>query len=123
MDTTLHDLIHQLKELRTEKTRLEYEAKKVSKLVTIKEREIIDAMDDQQIVETRSEDGKITLSEAVYPHVESWPDFYEWIWTNKYFHFLERRATALAYREALGQNIPVPGVTPYTKRKLTFKET
>lgn len=123
MDNTLNELIAQLGELRTEKKRLDYEANEIAKLITIKEHEIMDAMDDQQITETRGEAGKVILGEAVYPQVQDWDAFHNWILENHYLHFLEKRAAVLAYREALGQGIAVPGVLPYTKRKITFKET
>ncbi len=45
-----------------------------------------------------------------------------WILENNYLHFLERRAAVLAYREALNQGIPVPGVLPFSKRKIAFTE-
>ena len=123
MDNTLHTLISQLSDLRREKKRLEYEVNEIKKLVSIKEYEIMDALDDQQIIESKSEAGKVTLGEAVYPQVEDWDAFHQWIRDNDYMHFLEKRAAVLAYREALGQGIAVPGVLPHTKRKITFKET
>ena len=124
MDNTLNDLISQLGVLRVEKKRLEYEAKEIGKLVTVKEYEIMDAMDDQQIMESKNTSGqKVTLGEAVYPQVEDWDAFHGWILENHYMHFLEKRAAVLAYREALGQGIAVPGVLPFMKRKITFKET
>jgi len=122
MDNTLHDLIFQLGELRTEKKRLEFEAREKSNLITSKEHEIMDVMDDLQIIESKSGAGKVTLGEAVYPQVNDWDAFHSWIWENHYLHFLEKRPAVLAYREALGQGIPVPGVLPFTKRKITFRE-
>lgn len=123
MDNTLHTLISQLGEMRTEKKRLEHGARQISARIERKEREIMDAMDDQQITESKSAAGKVTLGEAVYPQVEDWPEFHRWILENHYLHFLERRAAVLAYREALNQGIAVPGVVPFTKRKITFRET
>jgi hypothetical protein len=120
---TLHDLIAQLGELRATKKKLAYELKLVDEAVFRKERDIMDALDDQQLTESKSAAGKVTLGEAVYPQVEDWDAFHSWILENNYLHFLEKRAAVLAYREAIGQNIAVPGVLPYTKRKITFKET
>ena len=122
MDTTLHDLIGQLGALRTEKKRLDYEARQVEEHIRHKEREIMEMMDAQEITESKSAAGKVSLGEAVYPQVDDWDSFGQWILDNGYIHFLEKRPAVLAYREALGQGIPVPGVLPYTKRKLTFKE-
>jgi len=123
MDNTLHALIVRLGEHRTEKKRLEYEAREVGKAITAIEYELMDVMDDLQILESKSVAGKVTLGEAVYPQVDDWDAFHSWILENNYLHFLEKRAAVLAYREALGQGIAVPGVLPFTKRKITFKET
>jgi hypothetical protein len=124
MDNTLNDLISRLGELRTQKKEYEFQAKEIGKKITSMEHNIMDAMDDQQIVESKNTSGqKVILGEAVYPQVEDWDAFHSWILENDYLHFLEKRAAVLAYREALGQGIAVPGVLPYTKRKITFKET
>lgn len=122
MDNTLHELITQLGELRALKKHHEFEASEVGKCIEIKEREIMDVMDAQEVTESKSAAGKVTLGEAVYPQVGDWDAFHKWILENGYLHFLERRAAVLAYREALGQGIAVPGVLPFTKRKITFKE-
>ena len=118
MDNTLHSLIGELGILRAKYKRLNFEVDEIKKRIASKEHEIMDAMDDQQITETKSEAGKVTLGEAVYPQVQDWDAFHSWILENGYMHFLEKRAAVLAYREALDRNIPVPGVLPFTKRKI-----
>lgn len=124
MDNTLNGLIAELGVLRETKKRFEFELSELKKRIDVQERCIMDAMDDQQITESKNAMGqKVTLSEAVYPSVEDWDAFHKWILEQGYLHFLERRPAVLAYREALNNNIPVPGVLPYTKRKITFKET
>lgn len=123
MDATLHELIARLGELRTEKKRLEYDANQIGEIITQHEYKIMDMMDALEVTESRSAAGKVILSESVYPQVKDWDAFHQWIIENEYMHFLEKRAAVLAYREALGQGIAVPGVLPHTKRKLTFKET
>lgn len=122
MDNTLHELIEQLGQLRTEKARLNMLLGQTEKLIAAKERDIIAAMDDQQITESKSAAGKVSLGQSVYPQVKDWEAFHQWILENSYLHFLERRAVVRAYREALEQGITVPGVLPFTKRKITFRE-
>ena len=122
MDNTLHKLIKQLGQLRTKKTRLNMLLGQTEKLIAAKERDIIAAMDDQQITESKSAAGKVSLGQSVYPQVKDWEAFHQWILENSYLHFLERRAVVRAYREALEQGITVPGVLPFTKRKITFRE-
>ena len=123
MNATLHELIAHLGELRTEKKRLEYDANQIGEIITQHEYKIMDMMDALEVTESKSAAGKVILSESVYPQVKDWDAFHQWIIENEYMHFLEKRAAVLAYREALGQGIAVPGVLPHTKRKLTFKET
>ena len=122
MGATLHDLIGELGNLRVEKKRLAYEARLVDDKIAAKEREIMDMMDEQQLTETKSDAGKVTLGEAVYPQVQDWDAVYDFIRENDYFHCLEKRFAVLAYREILSQGNTVPGVLPFTKRKVTFKE-
>lgn len=121
-DNTLNNMVAHLGELRTEKKRLEFLVKEMETQINAKERQIMEALDEQGGTEFKCDAGKVTLGEAVYPQVQDWDEFHRWILENGYLHFLEKRAAVLAYREALGQNIPVPGVLPFTKRKITFKE-
>jgi hypothetical protein len=123
MDNTLHDLIQKLGEQRNEKKRLDYESREMGKQIAATEYALMDLMDDLQISETRTDAGKVILGEAVYPQVEDWDAVYQFIHDNEYYHCLEKRFAVLAYREILGQGNNVPGVVPYTKRKVTFKET
>jgi hypothetical protein len=122
LDNTLNGLIAQLGELRAAKKQLEFGVKDMEGRITIKERQIMDVLDDQRLTESGGPAGKVILSESVYPQVASWDEFHAWILENHYMHFLEKRPAVLAYREAINQGIPVPGVLPFTKRKLTFKE-
>jgi len=117
----ISDLIDKLGLLRVDKKRAEYEVKEINKSIEALERQLMDVMDDQGITESKNSTGKVALTESVYPHVEQWDQFHTWILENGYLHFLERRPAVLAYREALDMGKPVPGVLPFTKRKITFR--
>lgn len=122
MTTTLSTLIDSLSELKASKKSLEGQLKDVEKGIAGVEGDIIKAMDAEGILESKNHVGKVTVSESVYPHVEQWDQFAEFILENRYLHLLERRPAVLAYRELLLLGKPVPGVLPFTKRKLTYKE-
>jgi hypothetical protein len=123
MDNTLHDHIEQLGALRMEKKKLGYEVRQLEERIRLKENELMNVMDDLQITESKSAAGKVSLGEAVYPQVQNWDEVYKFIHENEYYHMLEKRFAVLAYREVLGQGNNVPGVVPFTKRKVAFKET
>lgn len=122
MADTLSSLIDSLSTLKRSKKSLEEEVKSVEKQIGDVEIELMKAMDADGIVESKSSVGKVSIGESVYPQVQDWDTFNQYILENKYLHLLERRPAVLAYRELLNLGRPVPGVLPYTKRKLTFKE-
>lgn len=122
MTTTLSTLIDSLSELRASKKGLESQLKDVEKDISAVEGDIIKAMDAEGVLETKSAVAKVAISESVYPHVEQWDQFAAFILENRYLHLLERRPAVLAYRELLSLGKPVPGVLPFTKRKLSYKE-
>lgn len=122
MSTPLSGLIESLSHLKLSKKRLELEAEDIAKDIAKVEDEIMKAMDAEGIVESKSVVGKVTLSESVYPQVQQWEAFAEFILDNRALHLLERRPAVLAYRELLSLGKPVPGILPFTKRKLAFKE-
>lgn len=122
METNLSTLIESLGSLKREKKALEAQVKDMEKQIEGVEKNLLLAMDAEGVIESKSSIGKVTVSDSVYPHVEQWEQFYEFILENKYLHLLERRPAVLAYRELLNLGRPVPGVLPFTKRKVTFKE-
>lgn len=122
MTTTISTLIDSLSELRASKKGLEGQLKDIEKDISAVEGDIIKAMDAEGVLETKSTVAKVSISESVYPHVEQWEQFAEFILENRYLHLLERRPAVLAYRELLSLGKPVPGVLPFTKRKLSYKE-
>lgn len=123
MTTTLSTLIDSLSSLRASKKLAQRELDSIAGQIETLEGEIMKAMDSEGLLESKSAVGKVTLSESVYPRVEDWDQFYQFIYDNRYFHLLEKRPTALAYRELLSLGKSVPGVLPFTMRKLSFKES
>lgn len=122
--STTKELLQSLCELQSIKKSLNSQVKDIEKQITIVEKELMSAMDADGVTEAGNTSiGKVSLSESTYPQVESWDVFGEFILTNRYLHLLERRPAVLAYRELLTLGRIVPGVLPFTKRKLTFKES
>lgn len=123
MDTTLNKLIDELAALRGEKKRIEYDLKTVAKSIAAVEWNLIQALDDQGVTSSGNQVAKVSIRESVHPQVEDWEQFHNWILDNRCIEYLQRRASDTVYREALGLGRTVPGVVPYTKRSITFRET
>lgn len=122
MSTTLSSLIDSLCELKLAKKRAEGDLKTIDGEIARVEADLMHAMDAEGVVESKNHVGKVALSESVYPKVEQWDLFGTYILDNRYLHLLERRPAVLAYRELLTLGKPVPGVLPFTKRKISFRE-
>lgn len=122
MSDKLSSLIDSLSALKRSKKELEQQVKDVEKGISEVELQIIQAMDGEGLIETKSAVAKVGISESIYPHVEQWELFQDFILENRFLHLLERRPAVLAYRELISLGRPVPGVLPFTKRKLNFKE-
>ena len=123
MSVTLSNLIESLSILKARKKELEGAVKGVDKEIVDVESLLFEAMDADGVIESKSPIAKVTIATAQYPQVEDWVRFGDYILDNRYLHLLERRPAVLAYRELLQLNRPVPGVLPFTKRKITFKES
>lgn len=73
--------------------------------------------------ETTNGGGKlatVSITEAIVPNVTDWDSFYKYIARMKYYHLLERRPSVTGCRELFETKGAIPGVMPFTKRKLNF---
>ena len=62
----------------------------------------------------------VSITESVVPTVKDWDQFYAFIHKKKWYHLLERRPSVTGCREIFEMNGKLPGVEPFTKRKLNF---
>ena len=123
MVSNLSNLIDSLSSLKQEKKVVDGIVKMLETKIALAEKDLMSAMDAEGVIETKNTLAKVTLSESAYPQVEDWGLFSSFILNNGYLHLLERRPAVLAYRELLSLGTPVPGVLPFVKRKLTYKES
>jgi len=122
MSVTLSSLIDSLSALRSQKKYVESDLKTIEERIGGIEYDIMRAMDAEGITESKSAVGKVVVSESVYPKLEQWEQFADYVLSERALYLLEKRPAVLAYREQLTLGRVVPGILPYTKRKVTFKE-
>ena len=65
--------------------------------------------------------ASVSITTSVVADVKEWDSFYAFIAKNKFFHLLQRRVSEPAYRELLDAGKKVPGVLPFTKKKLNVR--
>lgn len=112
------DALHALRE---EKRQLEETVKAKVQEIDLLENELIDQMDAQGIVKSTGSKATVSISTSVKPSVEDWDAFYAFINKNKYFHLLERRPSVTGCRELFDTKGKIPGVVPFTQRKLNVR--
>lgn len=122
MSTTLSSLLESLSDLKSKKKNLDLLIKETEKAIDEKSREIMQLMDKDGLTETANGHVKVSIDERTYPQVENWDLFLNFIYENKYLHLLQRRPAVEAYRELLSIGRAVPGVVPFPKRTLAYKE-
>jgi hypothetical protein len=107
---------------REEKRALEAEVSKVQARIDEIEEQLIGRMTDQELESVKGTKATVSFGQpTVTAKVVDWEAFLAYIYKNKYGHLLQRRPADPAYRELLALNKVVPGVEPFTKRRLNTK--
>ncbi len=119
--STVGAKIDALHALREEKRKIESKlSEKVSEIAALEE-ELMDQMDAQNITKSTGSKATVSISVSVKPAVEDWDAFYAYIHRHKYYHLLERRPSVTGCRELFDTKGVIPGVTPFTQRKLNVR--
>jgi hypothetical protein len=113
--------IDKLAAYKAKKAEIELSLKEVDHMIDAIEDDIRDTLDAAGTMESKSSSGhKVEVVESTVPHVEDWDQFYEFIHQNKYYHMLQKRPSTTGYRELITMGKQVPGVLPFTTRKIKF---
>lgn len=118
---TIGDNIDKLNSLREQKRAYEEHIKIVSQQMADLESEIIDQLDKQKLTKSSGTSATVSISESVKPSVEDWDAFYAYIHRYRYYHLLERRPSVTGCRELLETKGKIPGIVPFTQRKLNLR--
>lgn len=119
--STVGAKIDSLHALREEKRLLEEQVKAKAQEIDLAENELIEQMDQQNITKSTGSKATVSISTSVKPSVEDWDAFYAYIHKNKYYHLLERRPSVTGCRELFDHKGAIPGVVPFTQRKLNIR--
>lgn len=112
------DLLHDLRE---QKRELEEQVNQLKAQMAELENELIAEMDRQGVTKSTGGAATVSISTTVRPSVDDWDAFYAYIHRHKYYHLLERRPSVSGCNELLEAKGKIPGVVPYTQRKLNIR--
>lgn len=119
--TSIGVKIDKLHLLREHKREHEEQIKLLTRQMEIIENELIDQMDKEGISKSTGLAATVSISTAIRPSVDDWDSFYAFIHRNKYYHLLERRPSVTGCRELLETKGKIPGIVPFTQRKLNIR--
>lgn len=114
-------LVDQLWKHREELRELEAKAKIIEAKAKDVEEKITEQLAAQGLDKATGKSASISQSTSVVANVEDWAAFHTYIAKNKYFHLLQKRVSDPAYRELLEAGKKVPGVQPFSRKKLNLR--
>lgn len=119
--STIGAKIDQLHDLREQKRALEEQIKQLTGQMDVLENSLIDQMDAEGVSKSTGNSATVSITASVKPSVDDWDAFYAYIHRFKYYHLLERRPSVTGCRELLETKGKIPGVVPFTQRKLNIR--
>lgn len=109
-------------DLREEKRTHEAQIKILNDHMSRIEAAIMEKLDHEQVDQSRGHKATASISESVVPTVTDYEAFSKFVLRHKAIHLLEKRVSSRAYREMLEERGEVPGLEPYTKRRLNVQK-
>ena len=97
--------------------------KKIQARISEAELVLMETMEQQGVDKSTGKLATVSISETVTGNVTDWDAFWTYVYKNKFGHLLQRRISDVAIREIFETKRQVPGVEPFTKRKLNLRKT
>lgn len=119
----MQDLIQELFQIKSEISLIKRDAlKPLEDRKRELEGELMAKLDEQGVDATKIKGvGSVSINEEVVPQAEDWDAFYDFVQSTRSFHLLNRALNGAAYRETLQTGDEIPGLTPFTRRKLSVR--
>ena len=120
---TLGQKIDRLQNLRSQRKEAEQTVNDFKAQERELEVSIMRDMNDSNIERAAGSEASVTYNKSIVPRITDWDSFYAFIYDNRAFHLLERRAASAAYREELEarEGEAIPGVEPFTRESLSLR--
>lgn len=82
------------------------------------EKQLMELMDEQKTDKGAGALMSVSITSSIVANVEDWDALWKFILRTKNTQLLQRRVSEPAFREMLEMKGSVPGITPFSKRKL-----
>lgn len=118
---TIGGLIDQMSALREERRRLDAQSAELQKASDVLETQLIELMDAEGTTKSTGHVASASIAETVEFNTQDWDSFMAYVAKTKQFHLVQRRVSAPSVRELFESKGKVPGLEPYTKRKISLR--
>jgi hypothetical protein len=118
---TTGSMVEDYYRLREEKRGFEEAIKQIGEKMSAIETDMIKQMDAEGIIKATGKHATVSISEQIRPNVQDWDIFYAYIHKNKFYHLLERRPSVSGCQELFETKGKVPGVVPFTARRINMR--
>lgn len=86
------------------------------------EAKLMETMEAQGVDKSTGKTATVSISETLTGNVTDWDTFGAYVIKNKALHLLQRRISDPAIRELFSLKGSVPGVEPFTKKRLNVRK-
>ena len=118
---TIGGLIDQMSALREERRKLDAQSAELQKASDVLETQLIELMDAEGTTKSTGHVASASIAETVEFNAQDWDSFMAYVAKTKQFHLVQRRVSAPSVRELFESKGNVPGLEPYTKRKISLR--
>jgi hypothetical protein len=118
---SLGSLIDNLWEKREAKRAAEAKVTAIQSEIDDLEVKVMERLDSEGLDKANGKNASVSTTTNIIAQVEDWEAFWAFIIKNKYTQLLQKRASDPAYRELLEMGKNVPGVKPFSKRRLNLR--
>ena len=114
-------IIDQLWAAREEKRNLESQVKEVEQTIKEIEEMLMTRLDAEGMDKATGKKASVSITTSVVADVQDWDLLYPYIAKNKFWHLLQKRVSDPSVRELWDAGKKVPGVLPFTRKKLNVR--
>ena len=118
---TVGSTIDKLWAKREEKREAEAKVTVIAAEIAVIEESLMARMDTEETSKSQGKKASVSITSSIVATVEDWDAFHTFVAQIKYFHLLQKRVSDPAVRELWDAGKKVPGVQPFSKRKLNVR--
>lgn len=120
-DGTLGSRIDSLNQLREEKRELEAKVTEIEEAYNKLADELMETLDAQGMAKATGKNATVSISSSTVGQIEDDAAFFAYVKKTGHFHLFQRRLSDASVREILEQKGSIPGIKPFTKKRLNLR--